>query len=231
VQVEEGGTFTMRSGTISGNTNAGTYGGGVYANNNGAFDMTGGTITGNTSNYGGGGVYIDNYGTFTMSGSADISGNTIDNGNGGGVYVWGEGTFTMEGGTISGNTANKESPDVSGNGGGGVYVRNGTFTMTGGTISSNTASFYGGGVSVFSHGDTGATFIKTGGTIYGDKNNDPNNGYNTATDNKGHAVFYADHIGGGNYYCNDTLEEDESGNISTEGELPGSGQTLGNWTR
>jgi hypothetical protein len=176
VTVDNGGTFTMQSGTISGNTvnpssNNNTSGGGV-AVNNGTFTMNGGTISNNTvhqaqtnnENRRGGGVY--NQGTFTMNGGT-ISGNSAF--CGAGVYVDEDATFTMQGtirsnssfwgggvynrgtftmnGTITRNTSSTYNASARG---GGVY-NSGTFTMQNGTITSNTANginatAYGGGV-------------------------------------------------------------------------------------
>jgi uncharacterized protein YjdB len=95
------GTFTMKGGTISGNS--GGSGGGVYNGGGGTFIMDGGTITGNgTTAYNGGGVYFYNdNAAFIMNGGA-ITNNTGR--YGGGVCVL-SGTFTMNGGTISGNKA------------------------------------------------------------------------------------------------------------------------------
>jgi hypothetical protein len=96
----DGGTFTMNSGEISGNTSS--YGGGVFVDG-GTFTMNGGEISGNTS-FHGGGVLVNNS-TFTMSGG-EISGNTSVS-IGGGVYVYNSGTFTKQsGGIIYGSNAN-----------------------------------------------------------------------------------------------------------------------------
>jgi hypothetical protein len=145
-----GGTFTMSGGAVSGNTSSSSsfysIGGGVY-NNGGTFTMLGGAVSGNSSassssysSYGGG-VY-NNSGTFTMSGGA-VSGNSSSSSaaassSGGGVYNNG-GTFTMSGGTVSGNSASAASSSYSSSGGG-VYVSSGTFTMSGGAVNSNTLS-------------------------------------------------------------------------------------------
>jgi hypothetical protein len=138
----------------------------------------------------------------------------------------------MSGGTISGNSATK------GGGGGGVYVAGGTFTMQNGTISGNSASNFGGGVFVYKNSsDSNTTFIKIGGTIYGDTDNVFGNGNdtdNTATHpsylgTSGHAVLYNN--SGSYYYRNQTLGNTTSGNISATDTLPtSSGQTVGNWT-
>jgi hypothetical protein len=142
VRVEDGGTFTMQGGEISGNSASGEQngsGGGVDVNK-AAFTLSGGTISGNTA-----------------EGKQDAAG-------GGGVRVGGENTtFTMTGGTISGNTASGKEWS----GGGGVKMEEGTtFNMSGGTISGNTAtseqgSSEGGGVRL----EAGATFTMEGGTI------------------------------------------------------------------
>jgi hypothetical protein len=233
-----GGSFTMEGGEISGNTANVAPGGGVYINNGsfimsggkisgnaassigygggvyvfGSFDMSGGEISGNTASTGGGGVYVDGS-SFTMSGGAEISGNTANSIGGGGVYVSGSvgfpGSFTMNGGKISGNTA-----PSGGNGqGGGVYVyTGGSFDMSDGEISGNTANSSGGGVYI-EDGSLGsnAFFSKTGGTIYGDTDNDPDNGdptdntaktsYNTIY---GHAVYYYNNSGTLDVYYRDT---------------------------
>jgi uncharacterized protein YjdB len=94
------GTFTMKGGTISGNS--GSNGGGVQVYN-GTFIMDGGTITGNgdTSSDGGGVYFYNDSAAFIMNNGA-ITNNTGR--YGGGVCVV-SGTFTMNGGTISGNKA------------------------------------------------------------------------------------------------------------------------------
>ena len=138
VKVENGGTFNMYGGTITGNKattgdTATQRGGGVYVDGTGStFTMNGGTITDNTATKGGGGVYVSG-GTFTMKGNASVTSNRAtdqNNGIGGGVYVV-DGTFTMnDNASVSGNTANQ---------GGGVYVESGTFNMNDGKISGNKA--------------------------------------------------------------------------------------------
>jgi len=95
------GSFTMKSGTITGNKGS-TSGGGVYVDK-GNFTMKGGKISGNTSSTSGGGVYVVD-GTFGMQ-AGEISGNTAIT-YGGGVYVTGtEASFTKTGGTVTGYTS------------------------------------------------------------------------------------------------------------------------------
>ena len=97
------GTFTMESGTITGNNVLGSdkrlysSGGGVYVNT-ATFNMTGGSITGNNianstgSAEGGGGVYVKGYtATMTVSGDVKITGNWKGGTkNADGVYEKGE---------------------------------------------------------------------------------------------------------------------------------------------
>lgn len=152
----DGGSLTLHSGSITGNTASGgtgpgtrygdRYGGGAVCVNGGTFTMTGGEIANNTAsttvkNDGGGGVLL-NSGSFTMSGGS-ITGNSVtgpDNSTGGGVHV-NSGTFTMTDGYISSNRA----PN-----GGGVTVFKGTqegtssFTLSGGNITGNSATSGGG---------------------------------------------------------------------------------------
>ena len=141
------GTFTLWSGSISGNRIVGD-GAGVL--NSGKFTMKGGDISGNKSTcYNGGGVYNSNIGTFIMDGGSIRGNECIYIGGycyGGGVFNNGE--FTMNNGSISGNSAYY---------GGGVYnnhndgARRAIFTMTGGVIggdedNGNTSQYSGGGV-------------------------------------------------------------------------------------
>ena len=178
VFVDEGGTFTMNGGAISGNSSS-SCGGGVRVCDDGTFTMNGGAISDNRAEYDGGGVYLESGSAFTMNGGV-ISGNvalydsaggvfvdwdapfTMNGGTvsgnqaeyGGGVYVYPYGTFTMNGGAVSGNTADYE--------GGGVCVaENGAFTMNGGAVSGNTADYVGGGVA------SDGAFTMTGGTVSG----------------------------------------------------------------
>jgi hypothetical protein len=223
-----GGTVELGNGAISGNTARGGFGssGGGVSVASGTFTMSGGAIRGNTS-YGisssGGGVFAGG-GTFTMEGG-EVCGNATS-GSGGGVSAGGGGTFIMSGGTISGNTAN----GFFSLGGGVSAVGGGTFAMNGGAISGNTAAIGGG---VYTGGSGG--FTKTGGTIYGDDDYDTANTA-ASTENpgtNGHAVFYMTGADPGYtcYYRNETLGDDENGNISAADELPAeSGETLNNWT-
>jgi hypothetical protein len=177
------GTFTMKGGEISRNIASGSsfgYGGGVYTVFT-TFTMEDGKISGNTAISGAGGVY-NGAGTFIMK-TGEISGNTAS--SGGGVYIAAGGTFTMKAGKISGNAASSGA-------GGGVYISGGPFTMEAGEISGNTATgSNGGGGGVFLI-NTGAIFIKKGGTIYGDTDttHTPGSPENTAKyDHRGHAVY------------------------------------------
>ena len=127
-----GGTFNMYGGTISGNNFSSGHGGGVY-NESGTFNLYGGTITNNKAEYGGG---VNNFKNFNMSGGT-ITNNEAE--YGGGVYNFSNGEFNMSGGKITNNTATIH--------GGGLYNAGGEkFNMSGGTISDNIANERGGGV-------------------------------------------------------------------------------------
>ena len=86
-------------------------------------------------------VRVNSGGKLIMNNNSTITGNRAAN-NGGGVYVANESTFIMNGGTISGNTADGLTPR-----GGGVFVVGRFISLVDPT--------------------PGGTFIKTGGTIYG----------------------------------------------------------------
>jgi hypothetical protein len=136
------GTFTMNSGTSSGNT-AGEGGGGVEVDSDGVFNMTGGIISGNTNTnthlYGGGGVYV-RHGVFSMSGGT-ISGNRSDLGagvcvNNGLGTMYGKFVMSGYGSVITGNRSYTDHlSDAAG-----VYIKindsspYNQFVKSGGTI-------------------------------------------------------------------------------------------------
>ena len=146
VLVNGGGSLTLHSGAIAGNT---ASGGG---------DGSGG------SNRAGGGAVCVNGGSFTMTGGA-IENNTArvtQKNDGGGGVLLNSGTFEMTGGSITGNDVTGHANSV----GGGVYINGGTFTMTNGTISDNSA-INGGGVTVFKGTEGESSFALSGGSITG----------------------------------------------------------------
>ena len=169
--------FTMKGGTISGNTitqtsdddaDGPTEGGSnifssaVYVGY-GAFTMEGGTISGNTAGYWGGGMIIAapyNGAFFHMTGGT-IEGNTAA--VGGGVFVTHAGSASpdvrLSGGKIIDNTARLQ--------GGGVYVVNGdTVHLENVVITDNTATMLGGGIWTCATGNV-KTYITNGGAVFG----------------------------------------------------------------
>ena len=131
---------TVNGGVITGgNTDAGSYGGGVEIVSGGAFTMNGGNIVGCTA-HAGGGVYVE--GTFTMTGGS-IAGCVATTGSGGGVLVNAGGTFVMSGGSIAGCTAASKFA------GGGGISNAGTTTLSGSAKIQNcrvSYNGYGGGI-------------------------------------------------------------------------------------
>jgi uncharacterized repeat protein (TIGR02543 family) len=166
------GVLTMGEGvTLQNNHRTSGDGAGVYVQQGGTFDMTGGRISGNklSSTGHGGGVFINGYNsgstgttTFTMTGEATIDANEAS--EGGGVAVYNAGAkFVMEGGYIQNNKATLY--------GGGVFMGYACeFSMTGGIIRKNESSKDGGGIYIFMTGTftkTGGTVYgtkKSGGT-------------------------------------------------------------------
>ena len=115
--INNGGTFVLWNGSITGNTTDTQSGGGVR--NEGDFTMRGGNISNNTvSGYDGGGVYNCENKTFTMYGGS-ITGNTAQYGGG----VDNDGSMIISGGSITGNTATDK--------GGGVYEEGDSLTVSG----------------------------------------------------------------------------------------------------
>jgi len=139
VIVQNGGTFEMFAGTITGAGSSGV----IVTGEGSTFEMSGGTIEGNSADIGGG-VYISAGGSFTMpaESTGSIRNNTADR-FGGGVHVINSGsTFTMRGGEIAHNIL-----PGSESGGAGVRVEDGAvFNLYGGRIHNNTSHAAGGGV-------------------------------------------------------------------------------------
>ncbi|MEW6359460.1 MAG: choice-of-anchor Q domain-containing protein, partial [Planctomycetota bacterium] len=164
-----GGTVTVNSSTISGNTAVGFFdgrGGGIF-NDHGTLTVNSSTISGNTAagfmaNGNGGGICTWD-GTLTVN-SSTISGNTVG-WSGGGIFI-DSGTVTVNSSTISGNTADLD--------GGGILIDSGTVTVNSSTISGNTAGFFNGGgvyilggtMTVNSSTISGNTGGRDGGGIY-----------------------------------------------------------------
>jgi len=172
VYVTSGGTFTMHSGTISGNTVQSaapkTRGGGVFVSVGATFTMKGGTISGNTATTQGssgtkamgGGVCVSDSGSkFIMEEhSPKITGNKVKTAGGGsnlstiggGVCVCDGATFEMKAGSIENNEALEGNAQYFGYAGGGVCV--------GGHGTADTDPNPG-------YTDDSASFTMTGGTI------------------------------------------------------------------
>jgi hypothetical protein len=113
----------MNGGTIGGNVSldSDSYGGGVYVNDGGTFTMNNGSISGNSSGGNGGGVSIRPGGTFAMYGGS-IGGNTAVNGAGVHGNVSTGGTFTKTGGIIYGSNASEEQKNQAGQSGHAVFI-------------------------------------------------------------------------------------------------------------
>ena len=211
---QDGGTFIMSGGKITGNKTKGTgNGGGVYQTG-GTFTMNGSAaVRGNTANIKGGGVYTDGGGTLNMSDSAVIAGNIVEHtsaGSGGGVYAYSS-TIDMTGGTIGGEKSGdaNEAPY-----GGGVYLDGrsedgySTFTMSGGAVCGNKSTGKGGGVYVYD----GCTFTMSdsaevrGNKISGSESSNTSNGH-----------------GGGVYVVNGTFTMDGGAVRGNSAEKNGGG--------
>ena len=173
----EGG-FTMREGTLSGNTVYASpgNGGGIHVGGGGTTSIALVTIDGNTAGQEGGGVW--NAGNMTL-GRNTITNNVAlgtDADDGGGGVFNQSGTVTINGGMIAGNTAtatfaegNATNPggptdDSPGSGsGGGILTRmNTTLNVINVRIMNNEANRAGGGVEI-----RGGTVAFRGGVISG----------------------------------------------------------------
>ena len=241
INVNQGATFNLFGGTLTGNTNkdatAGDgQGGAVYLSTakdglpGGVFNMYGGEISGNTA-YRGGAVYMTKSTTFNMYGGT-ISGNTANN-RSGAIFASGA-TVNIYGGEISGNTGKSSGGAISvssgailtlvdgkicgntGSSGGAIIVEgtNSKMVMCGGEISGNTGSA-GGAIYV----STGTTFEMTGGKITG--NTAISNSTNYATGGGIHLLRSAAILSGGEISGNTATATTETtvtgGGVQVEG--------------
>ncbi len=156
VRIDDGASFVMTGGTISGNkAGTGGYGGAIHSGTGAVFSMSDGTISGNQANVGAG--IATGGSTITLSGGT-VTGNTATL-NGGGVYLNTNSHVTLSGATVSSNTANSTTE-----GGGGFWVHGGTLTVSSGTVTGNTG-FMGGGIYAVENNAVRGTLEITGGTI------------------------------------------------------------------
>ena len=166
----DGGTLTLKKGSVIGHNYATEHGGGIYVNSGGnLYIESESKIVYNCGKVEAGGVWIENGAMAEMT-DGEISHNETENFAGGIEII---GTFTMSGGTISYNKVTVFQNGY-GHAGGGVYIGvTGVFNMhgTASIIGNYTEGSQGGAVKVAS--GTG-TFNMTGGTISGNTANPDN---------------------------------------------------------
>ncbi|MGB2823648.1 MAG: right-handed parallel beta-helix repeat-containing protein, partial [Phycisphaerae bacterium] len=154
--IYKGGTLTLNTSTVSGNSATGTYayGGGIYTDS-GTLTLINSTVSGNwaSGSYAcGGGIYIDS-GTLMLSNST-VSGNSAGK-RGGGIYNL-YGTLTLNNTTVSGNSATECTGPYSG--GGGICNYYGTLTLNNSTVSGNSAAGSNGdGGGIYNYSSDGLT--------------------------------------------------------------------------
>jgi nitrous oxidase accessory protein NosD len=137
--VNNGGSLTLDTATVSGNASG--YqgnGGGIFNSGAGTVELIQTTVTNNTTSLyaNGAGIYNDG-GTLQLTDSTVTANTTGYAGNGGGIYSNG-GTLTLTNSAVSNNTASMKA--------GGIYGV-GTLTLTGSAVAGNTSSFDGGAAS------------------------------------------------------------------------------------
>ncbi len=173
----ENSWLTISSGSISGNTSAGSYAGAIE--NNGTAKISGGTLCGNKvsdpSAGGSGGGAIQNKSVLVID-DCTICRNTAR--NGGAILSSSDSQTTIRGGTYSENKVDVDGGAIQNSGTmeiiGGVFTGNeagvtsggirnqaGTLTIKGGEISNNVAKGNGGGLYVCNR----STLTMSGGTI------------------------------------------------------------------
>ena len=104
IHLEEGASFTMNSGTVTGNSSE-KQGGGVFVRDS-EMIQNGGVISSNKSNLSGGGIYLrgQNAPASYRVTSGTVSGNTAEV-SGGGMFVADNSTASVSGGAFYGNKA------------------------------------------------------------------------------------------------------------------------------
>ena len=124
-----GGSFTMKAGTVSGCM--ASRGGGVYVKNGSAFRMEGGFLTGNNASIAGGGAYVETGADFRISGDVRITGNS-QKGTESNVFLP-DGQIITVVGILSENAAIGVTPEIVPAAGEIVSVTEG-LTENGGTV-------------------------------------------------------------------------------------------------
>lgn len=161
VRVQGGGSFTMHDGLISGNVSAGSAG--AIRMTNGNFTMYNGIIENNSCKDSGGFMYMEG-GTCTIyNGIIRNNRKTAVEYTGGAILI---GQYTSGGVNYPGKFVMEDGEiygNTSVNDAGAISLAdNATFEMRGGSIYSNTATKAGGAVYISS-----GHFTMTGGSIYG----------------------------------------------------------------
>ena len=210
------GTLNIQNGIISGNS--AVNGAGVYVSKN--MSLANGTIKGNNASANGGGIYLPTAGSLTMTGGiiGDITGRTVWPNNEGntainGAGIYSSGTISLSGGKIIANRASET------NGlGGGVYNA-GTMTMSGGSVELNNA-VNGGGIYL-----TGTLLMSGGviGKIYDDTLQNGIESSNTATNGAGIYVTGTANLTGGSISQNVAEEYGGGLYIDSTGSVTNSG--------
>jgi hypothetical protein len=156
-----GGTMTLNSCTLTGNTltgGHGGYGGALYQTAGATGTLNDTTVSNNTGYYGGG---ITGRGLLTLN-RCTISGNTSPFFGGGGVTAW-TGTIKLYDSTVYGN----KTTTMGGNGyGGGICDGGGTISLANSTITGNinSGTAGGGGIKVRAGTTTLTNTIVAGNT-------------------------------------------------------------------
>jgi hypothetical protein len=174
--LNEGGTVTVNSSTLSGNSaivhnpSISGDGGGIWSI--GSLTVTNSTLSGNSANRAGGGIY--NRGSLTVS-SSTLSDNSAYKG-GGIANEYSYATTTISGSTLSGNQA-PYSDNQPSSYGGGIY-NSGTATVSGCTLTGNSA-YLGGAIFTGS----GASGLMVRDCVF--SSNSPDNIFGPYTDGGG----------------------------------------------
>ena len=151
VHVDNGGSFTMKGGSITENY-SNNLGGGIYANK-GTVVLEGVSVTKNYARSSGGGIYAEDGSTVTLN-NVDVSQNTAWKSAGGGIHIGSsyagraDTTATITDSTIKKNQVSNSS-NIDGQNGGGILVQSdGHLTLNNTEVVENKVPYgQGGGIS------------------------------------------------------------------------------------
>lgn len=212
VNIPSGSTLTLKNAVLDGNKDGmtRTASSPIIYIDRGTLILDQGAVLRNNENSSNGGAVFSYYGTINILDGSLMTGNQAL--SGGGIYAR-ESSIDMSGGTIKGNSANKDTSYGSTywyhSAGGGILLNHSsTMVLSGGLIQNNSTNGCGGGIALgLISGNVGKqTLTMTGGTIDGNTSGYMGGGILIQTPNEADITggyITNNHAGGTIDYCYD----------------------------